>query len=381
MAGLADTRGHLTKTYQYTVTGELAYGSAAYENEYTYNGESYNPNIHSQYLRARYYSVVTASFLTEDSYLGNIREPLTLNRYNYCVSNYLNYVDPSGNSFSYATIEPAGGLVEVYPIIPPEVIDQYTIKEDTYKMAHGGIDLILNPGWNEKEAIKLHEAYARVKQKIETCDRREITFNNDLYYNWGKDHYRIVADLIAQITNQDIIYTDDLLIQIANVYERQKQRYEDLSKKSQYIPPELIAAIHYRENATDYLNETFSVYLHNGDLLGIKSHKVPHPDMFGLDEFDEAALDALKGNDGYSDYKENLAKDLGLTPDSTDLTAMVTYSIVYNGWVKNTISSYAFSKTDIYVGGQYISDGNYDSKSIDDNFGTYLVLLRLLTPQ
>ena len=227
VAGLADTKGHLTKTYQYTVTGELTFGSATYENEYTYNGESYNPNIHSQYLRARYYSVVTASFLTEDSYLGNIREPLTLNRYNYCVSNYLNYVDPSGNSFSYATIEPAGGLVEVYPIIPPEVIDQYTIKEDTYKMAHGGIDLILNPGWNEKEAIKLHEAYARVKQKIETCDRREITFNNDLYYNWGKDHYRIVADLIAQITNQDIIYTDDLLIQIANVYERQKQRYED----------------------------------------------------------------------------------------------------------------------------------------------------------
>ncbi len=97
VAGLADTKGHLTKTYQYTVTGELAYGSATYENEYTYNGESYNPNIHSQYLRARYYSVVTASFLTEASYLGNIREPLTLNRYNYCVSSYLNYVDPSGN--------------------------------------------------------------------------------------------------------------------------------------------------------------------------------------------------------------------------------------------------------------------------------------------
>ena len=97
VAGLADTRGHLTKTYQYTVTGELTHGSATYENEYTYNGESYNPNIHSQYLRARYYSVVTANFLTEDSYLGNIREPLTLNRYNYCISSYLNYEDPSGN--------------------------------------------------------------------------------------------------------------------------------------------------------------------------------------------------------------------------------------------------------------------------------------------
>ena len=105
MAGLADTKGHLMKTYQYTVTGELAYGSATYENEYTYNGESYNPNIHSQYLRARYYSVVTASFLTEDSYLGNIREPLTLNRYNYCVSSYLNYVDPSGNTVLWGLLE------------------------------------------------------------------------------------------------------------------------------------------------------------------------------------------------------------------------------------------------------------------------------------
>ena len=42
--------------------------------------------------------MVTATFLTEDSYLGSQTEPLTLNRYNYCVSSYLNYADPSGNS-------------------------------------------------------------------------------------------------------------------------------------------------------------------------------------------------------------------------------------------------------------------------------------------
>ncbi len=41
--------------------------------------------------------MVTATFLTEDSYLGSQTEPLTLNRYNYCVSSYLNYTDPSGN--------------------------------------------------------------------------------------------------------------------------------------------------------------------------------------------------------------------------------------------------------------------------------------------
>ena len=42
---------------------------------------------------------MTANFLTEDSYLGSINEPLTLNRYNYCISSYPNYEDPGGNTF------------------------------------------------------------------------------------------------------------------------------------------------------------------------------------------------------------------------------------------------------------------------------------------
>ena len=39
----------------------------------------------------------TGAFFSEDTYLGNIREPLTLNRYVYCVGNPVNYVDPSGH--------------------------------------------------------------------------------------------------------------------------------------------------------------------------------------------------------------------------------------------------------------------------------------------
>ncbi|MDE6950423.1 MAG: hypothetical protein K2P64_05855, partial [Lachnospiraceae bacterium] len=62
------------------------------------NAESYNPNIHSQYLRARYYDTVKGSFLTEDTYLGDIRKPLTRNRYSYCIGNPLFYCDPSGHA-------------------------------------------------------------------------------------------------------------------------------------------------------------------------------------------------------------------------------------------------------------------------------------------
>ena len=63
-----------------SLTGKTDGNGVQTGNEYTFNAESYNPNIQSQYLRARYYDTVKGSFMTEDSYLGDIRNPLTLNR-------------------------------------------------------------------------------------------------------------------------------------------------------------------------------------------------------------------------------------------------------------------------------------------------------------
>ena len=65
--------------------------------------------------------MVTATFLTEDSYLGSQTEPLTLNRYNYCVSSYLNYTDPSGNEVE--VLESLKGW-----IIDPDTQAQKTIE-------------------------------------------------------------------------------------------------------------------------------------------------------------------------------------------------------------------------------------------------------------
>ena len=101
VTGITNKKGQIYQSYRYNAFGEITFGEPKYDNEYTYNGESYNPNIESQYLRARYYNVTLASFITEDSYLGDITSPLTLNRYNYCVSSPLNYVDPSGYMPNY----------------------------------------------------------------------------------------------------------------------------------------------------------------------------------------------------------------------------------------------------------------------------------------
>ncbi len=66
-------------------------------NRYTYNGEDYDYNTGLQYLRARYYSTSTGSFISQDTYLGRTISPLSQNRYTYAHNNPVMYDDPSGH--------------------------------------------------------------------------------------------------------------------------------------------------------------------------------------------------------------------------------------------------------------------------------------------
>ena len=66
-------------------------------NMYTYNGEDYNRETGLQFLRARWYDMNRAVFLSEDSYLGDLLQPLTRNRYLYVCNNPLNFIDPTGH--------------------------------------------------------------------------------------------------------------------------------------------------------------------------------------------------------------------------------------------------------------------------------------------
>ena len=49
------------------------------------------------YLRARYYDSQVGTFLTEDSYSGELTDPLSQNLYTYVQNNPVNYTDPSGH--------------------------------------------------------------------------------------------------------------------------------------------------------------------------------------------------------------------------------------------------------------------------------------------
>ena len=85
----------VTTTYEYDADGNLTLGYSDNVNSnslvhrtgnmYTYNGEDYNRETGLQYLRARWYDTNHAVFLSEDSYLGDLLQPLTRNRYLYAI--------------------------------------------------------------------------------------------------------------------------------------------------------------------------------------------------------------------------------------------------------------------------------------------------------
>ena len=95
--------GDYRATYWYDGLGNVIrnlYGAGDSNNRYKpyygYNAEQYNPVTGNQNLRARQLNIRRQRFLTEDTYLGNKTETLSINRYIYGNDNPLKYKDPSG---------------------------------------------------------------------------------------------------------------------------------------------------------------------------------------------------------------------------------------------------------------------------------------------
>jgi len=64
---------------------------------------------------ARFYDPSIGRFISEDSYMGSVTDPMSLNRYIYAEDNPMSFVDPSGNMI----IRAGGGTVGTYQSPPP----------------------------------------------------------------------------------------------------------------------------------------------------------------------------------------------------------------------------------------------------------------------
>ncbi len=91
--------GTLAATYYYDTFGNIVNTTGSANNSITFAGYQYDSETGLYYLNARYYDPATARFLSEDTYLGDPNDPLSLNLYTYCHNEPVMYSDPSGHFY------------------------------------------------------------------------------------------------------------------------------------------------------------------------------------------------------------------------------------------------------------------------------------------
>jgi len=73
--------------YSYDIWGNPLSTQETVAQPFRYSGEMWDSTTNLQYLRARWYNPGTGRFITEDTYEGQIDNPLTLNKYTYVYNN------------------------------------------------------------------------------------------------------------------------------------------------------------------------------------------------------------------------------------------------------------------------------------------------------
>ena len=95
---LVNGEGKEVASYYYDAFGEIVESSGEADNPIRYAGYQYDEATGLYYLNARMYDPTVARFLQEDTYTGDVKDPLSLNLYTYCHNNPLIYDDLTGHS-------------------------------------------------------------------------------------------------------------------------------------------------------------------------------------------------------------------------------------------------------------------------------------------
>lgn len=98
-----DKSGTVENQYDYDIFGNSTLTVQQYNNAIRFGGEFYDAEVGLYYLRARYYDPYIGRFISEDTYAGKEKDPLSLNLYTYALNEPIMNWDPSGH-FSISSL-------------------------------------------------------------------------------------------------------------------------------------------------------------------------------------------------------------------------------------------------------------------------------------
>jgi RHS repeat-associated protein len=200
---IVDNTNNILNSYVYDEFGKILQENETFNNPYKYAGYYYDKETKTYYLQARYYDPEIQRFISEDTYRGNIDDPLSLNLYTYCSNNPMIYTDPSGHFFKEivdgvkyigersAAILDAGG-----ELLFDSVIGLGNLGYSIVETGISEVGLISNYVGN-KVGLFGQEQYKTNKEKFMST----ITENGQMYLNLPKNMINGIKDNFSQTFN------------------------------------------------------------------------------------------------------------------------------------------------------------------------------------
>jgi RHS repeat-associated protein len=192
--------GTVLNSYYYDAFGNITDSNENMDNPYRYAGYQYDKETKTYYVIARMYDPSTGRFLQEDSYSGDIKDPLSLNLYVYVNNNPMTYDDPNGHWPSFinnivSTVSSAASSAWSY------------VKEkasDFYSWGSSAISSAENYISNKVDyvASKASSAYNWGKEVVSDIGKT---------YNTAKTAYKVSKYLYENVVKPDLKKQDEEL--------------------------------------------------------------------------------------------------------------------------------------------------------------------------
>jgi RHS repeat-associated protein len=175
-----------TQTNKYYAFGETS-TTGTDGNAFKYNSKEFDPETNLYYYGARYYNPSIGRFLQSDMLSGNLKDPLSFNKYTYVKNNPLKYIDPTGNE---------AAQFEIYNINGQRVQDK-TTKASTSNLASGVyFCVVYDKDGNKLKVDKIVVVDGAVAgSTAKTSDGKmatrtgatELSYDTDTFFNKPKD--------------------------------------------------------------------------------------------------------------------------------------------------------------------------------------------------
>ncbi|PYE49289.1 type IV secretion protein Rhs [Paenibacillus barcinonensis] len=195
---LRDTNGALLNKYQYDVWGNLESKEEKVHNPFLYSGELWDDTTHLQYLRARWYDPNTGRFNNEDTFEGELYDPLSLNLYAYVKNNPLIYVDPSGHR---EEMSPGGGGGGVSPV------SRITYSTPKTTRSSSNLKLVKPPSVDSLKAEVRSIQASKVSQTVKsTTANSKIVYPSKPHTNKTPGHWEAMTDKATKLAqSKDVV--------------------------------------------------------------------------------------------------------------------------------------------------------------------------------